>query len=82
MVIPILETIPFSFTKKMLSSSKKMFSSLAIWNPNFPRITHCKASYKDAKNHSNQTITRRSANFQPSIWTYDYIQSLSSEYKA
>ncbi|WJX73068.1 hypothetical protein P8452_56890 [Trifolium repens] len=81
MSFPILETIPFSFTKKMLSSSKKMFSSLAIWNPNFPRITHCKASYKDAKNHSNQTITRRSANFQPSIWTYDYIQSLSSEYK-
>ncbi|KAK2423870.1 terpene synthase [Trifolium repens] len=65
----------------MLSSSKNMFSSLAIWSPNFPRTTHCKASYKDVKNHSNQTITRRSANFQPSIWTYDYIQSLSSKYK-
>ncbi|KAK7245201.1 hypothetical protein RIF29_40036 [Crotalaria pallida] len=34
-----------------------------------------------ASNNSNcQTISRRSANYQPSIWNHDYIQSLRSEY--
>ncbi|CAI8587473.1 unnamed protein product [Vicia faba] len=31
--------------------------------------------------NSSQEVTRRSAKFQTSIWTYEYIQSLSSEYK-
>ena len=28
----------------------------------------------------DQTAVRRSANYQPSIWDYDYIQSLRSNY--
>ncbi|KAK7324161.1 hypothetical protein VNO77_27684 [Canavalia gladiata] len=32
-------------------------------------------------NNNTPTIVRRSDNFKPSIWTYDFIQSLSSEYK-
>lgn len=30
--------------------------------------------------HHHQTITRRSANYKPPVWSYDYIQSLSSEF--
>ncbi|KAF4380246.1 hypothetical protein F8388_024539 [Cannabis sativa] len=30
---------------------------------------------------SNAIIDRRSANFEPSIWSFDYIQSLTSQYK-
>ncbi|XP_057420659.1 myrcene synthase, chloroplastic-like isoform X2 [Lotus japonicus] len=41
--------------------------------------TQCKASYE--VNNNSQIIPRRPAVFQPSIWTYDYIQSLSTEYK-
>ncbi|KAM6555410.1 hypothetical protein CsatB_002429 [Cannabis sativa] len=32
-------------------------------------------------NSSNAIIDRRSANFEPSIWSFDYIQSLTSQYK-
>lgn len=67
-----------SFTKIMLLPLEKKPSSLAIWNTNVPHSTQCRASYKVA--NDSQTILRRSANFQPSIWTNDYIQSLSSEY--
>ncbi|XP_045799686.1 terpene synthase 10-like [Trifolium pratense] len=77
MAFPILAHLSF----KMLLPMEKKSSSIAIWNSNFPRTTQCKATYKDAKVHSSQTITRRSTSFQPSIWTYDYIQSLNSEYK-
>jgi len=73
MALPITGTLPFSFNKKKACTQ-------AIWNSNFHRTTQCKVSYNDAKDYS-QTITRRFANFQPSIWTYDHIQSLSSEYK-
>ncbi|KAL1294969.1 hypothetical protein AAHE18_19G177600 [Arachis hypogaea] len=48
-----------------------------------PPTTQCNinASNKVSDNNS-QAIVRRSENFfQPSIWHYDYIQSLSSEYK-
>ncbi|KAG2709342.1 hypothetical protein I3843_05G213000 [Carya illinoinensis] len=32
------------------------------------------------QNSSDSTIVRRSANYKPTIWHYDYIQSLKSEY--
>jgi len=81
MPFPILGTLPFNFTKNILPPLGKKYSSLATCNFNtFSSKTQCEASYKDAKDHS-QIITRRSANFQPSIWTYDYIQPLTNEYK-
>ena len=80
MAFPIIGNLPFSFTKKVLPPVEKKDSTQALWNSNFPRTTEWNASNKDAKDHS-QTIARRSANFQPSIWTYDYIQSLTNEYK-
>jgi hypothetical protein len=82
MAFSLLGTLPVSFSKKMLSHSVRKFSSLAISNSNFSRTAQCKGSYKDAKDHRSQTIARESTNFQPSIWTDDYIQSLNSEYKA
>ncbi|KAJ0081034.1 hypothetical protein Patl1_11588 [Pistacia atlantica] len=42
----------------------------------FPSGVQCKASIKMC----DETIVRRSANYQPSIWGFDYIQSLKSEY--
>jgi len=75
----ILSSLPCSFTKMFLPLEKKN-SYQAIGNSNSNCVNRCKASYKVAKDHS-QIVTRRSSNFQPSIWTYDHIQSLSSEYK-
>ncbi|KEH38237.1 terpene synthase 10 isoform X2 [Medicago truncatula] len=76
MVFPILGNLPFSFAKNILPPLGKKYSSLATCNFNtFSSKTQCKGSYIPSSS------TRRSANFQPSIWTYDYIQSLSSEYK-
>ncbi|KAK8630042.1 hypothetical protein V6N13_078853 [Hibiscus sabdariffa] len=42
-----------------------------------PRSVVAMANVSDQKAGS-----RRSANYQPSIWPYDYIQSLKSNYKA
>ncbi|KAK0580096.1 hypothetical protein LWI29_036337 [Acer saccharum] len=39
------------------------------------RMVATKMSHQD-----HQPITRRTANFTPTIWSYDYIQSLSSEF--
>ncbi|XP_050918972.1 terpene synthase 10 isoform X2 [Lathyrus oleraceus] len=75
----ILAPYPFRFTKIFLPQEKRP-SSLAIYNSNFYHTTRCKASNEVTKD-SSQAVTRRSAKFQASIWTYDYIQSLSSEYK-
>ncbi|KAK7324202.1 hypothetical protein VNO77_27728 [Canavalia gladiata] len=75
-----LVSLPISFTKMFLHLESK-FSSLAIRSSNVPYPTHqCKASNK-LSNNGEIKVRRRSGNFKPSIWTYDYIQSLSSEYK-
>ncbi|XP_030936303.1 myrcene synthase, chloroplastic-like [Quercus lobata] len=42
-----------------------------------PSSVQCKVSNKIS---SSNDIVRRSANYQPPIWDYDYIQSLRSEY--
>ncbi|CAL5356745.1 unnamed protein product [Camellia sinensis] len=34
----------------------------------------------DADGPCNQKVIRRSANYQPPIWDYDYLQSLNSKY--
>ena len=42
-----------------------------------PGPVQCKVSSKIS---SSTDIARRSADYQPPIWDYDYIQSLRSEY--
>ncbi|XP_061354026.1 terpene synthase 10-like [Gastrolobium bilobum] len=73
-----LSSLSFGLTKMLLPRQRKS-SSLTISNSNVPCPTQCMASNKVSNN--SETVLRRSANFKPSIWTYDYIQSLSSEYK-
>ncbi|KAJ0081039.1 hypothetical protein Patl1_10184 [Pistacia atlantica] len=52
--------------------------SIASFSKNvvFPSVVQCMASIKMC----DETIVRRSANYQPSIWSSDYVQSLKSEY--
>ncbi|QHN78593.1 hypothetical protein HN51_055814 [Arachis hypogaea] len=74
-----------SMSTKMLLHPPRRNSSSFLANKKFrvPPTTQCNinASNKVSDNNS-QAIVRRSENFfQPSIWHYDYIQSLSSEYK-
>ena len=78
MAFPVFASPPVAFIKTL--SPQNLSLSLATWNFNFPRPIQCKASYK-VSNDQNQTISPRPSKFQPSIWTYDYIQSLSCEYK-
>jgi hypothetical protein len=42
-----------------------------------PRPVQCMSASKIS---NSPNISRRSANYQPSIWNYDYIQSLKNEY--
>lgn len=73
-----ITSLPFSFAKLPLPRETKS-SYLEKRSFNLHGGTQPKASFKVY--NTNQTITRRSANFEPSTWSYDYIQSLSTEYK-
>ncbi|KAM4128988.1 hypothetical protein ACJW30_02G210700 [Castanea mollissima] len=42
-----------------------------------PRTVQCMAA---KRNSDNSSIIRRTANYQPPMWDYDYMQSLKSEY--
>ncbi|XP_061350600.1 terpene synthase 10-like [Gastrolobium bilobum] len=78
MALPQLSSLSFGFTKMLLPLQIKS-SSVAIRNFHVPRPTQCMAS--NIVSNNSQTILRQSSYFQPSIWTYDYVQSLSSHYK-
>lgn len=73
-----ITSLPFSLAKLPLPRETKS-SYLEKRSFNLHGGTQPKASFKVY--NTNQTITRRSANFEPSTWSYDYIQSLSTEYK-
>ncbi|XP_027343010.1 terpene synthase 10-like [Abrus precatorius] len=70
-----------SFTKMILPLESRKSSSAAIRSSSVPYPTPQCKELPDQICNNRQTILRRSANFKPSIWTYEYIQSLSSEYK-
>ncbi|KAK7271346.1 hypothetical protein RJT34_27159 [Clitoria ternatea] len=68
--------LPISLTKmKMLSMGE---ISSFIRRNNVTSQIRCTVSNTNFDNSSQ--ILRRSSNFQPSIWNYDYIQSLSSDH--
>jgi (-)-alpha-terpineol synthase len=58
---------------------KRSLALVTYRSGNVPRPFQCMATDKISSN-SNITTVRRSANYQPPIWHYDYIQSLTSEY--
>ncbi|XP_019453843.1 PREDICTED: terpene synthase 10-like isoform X3 [Lupinus angustifolius] len=66
-----LASLPNSFTNMLPLERKSLFIA--------SKPFQCRASNNSFAN-SREYISRRSANFQPSLWSYDYIQSLSSEY--
>ncbi|CAK8534682.1 unnamed protein product [Lathyrus sativus] len=78
MALPILASPQLSFNKMFLPQNRSL--SLISCNFNISRSIKCKAT-NDVANDDRENIRRRSAMFQPSIWTDDYIQSLNSEYK-
>ncbi|XP_058722822.1 myrcene synthase, chloroplastic-like isoform X2 [Vicia villosa] len=71
-----------SFNKMFLHENRSRSLALVSWNSNISCPTKCSATNEVSNNH-NQNIPRPSSmfQFQPSIWTDDYIQSLNSEYK-
>ncbi|MED6108163.1 hypothetical protein PIB30_020936 [Stylosanthes scabra] len=69
-------SIPAATFSKVLLRPQQKRSSCLEFNT---FKTQCNAS-NNIKN-SSQAIPRRSANFKPSSWNYDYIQSLNSKYK-
>ncbi|MED6208432.1 hypothetical protein PIB30_045005 [Stylosanthes scabra] len=76
-------SIPSLIANKILHPNKQKTSSsscVGFRTFSVTCATPCKAS-SNSFNNETQIIQRRSANFQPSIWNYDYIQSLNSEYK-
>lgn len=62
-------------------SSHHLVTSRNTTSGSVPRAFKCKAtSSKISTLHSDINVVRRSANYHPPIWHYDYIQSLRSEY--
>uniref|UniRef100_A0A803R1P0 Terpene synthase N-terminal domain-containing protein n=1 Tax=Cannabis sativa TaxID=3483 RepID=A0A803R1P0_CANSA len=62
----------------------KVYTNYNIINNNATKSRLSSACYPiqcAVVNSSNAIIDRRSANFEPSIWSFDYIQSLTSQYK-
>ncbi|MED6195313.1 hypothetical protein PIB30_036784 [Stylosanthes scabra] len=82
--ILLSSSTPFTFTKTLLLPPKRNslpFVAIKKFRVPSPTQLNVCASNKISDNNS-QTIVRRSENFfQPSIWDYDYIQSLNSDYK-
>ncbi|KAL1300282.1 hypothetical protein HN51_044960 [Arachis hypogaea] len=62
--------LPFERNSSLIETRKR----------NIPSQIQCLPLNK-ASNNDNTTIFRRTANFQPSIWHYEYIQSLNTDYK-
>ncbi|XP_054811990.1 (+)-epi-alpha-bisabolol synthase-like [Prosopis cineraria] len=72
-----------AFLTNMLPLNKTPSSVAAIISKNFnaPSFTvQCKASSSARVSDQTQQVSRRSGDFQPDVWRYDYIQSLNNNY--
>ncbi|XP_054792750.1 exo-alpha-bergamotene synthase-like [Prosopis cineraria] len=78
--LPLIASLPYgSLTKntKTFSSGSTLFKSF-----NVPSLTvQCKASSSVSVSDHRKQVSRRSGNFKPDVWNYDYIRSLDNKYK-
>ncbi|KAB1205568.1 Myrcene synthase, chloroplastic [Morella rubra] len=77
MALSLLASVPnFSFPR--LTPSKIPISLVTSTRTGSVPTFQCKAA--TTKISSHPVVARRSGNYQPTIWHYDYIESLRSEY--
>ena len=80
MALNLLASLPICYFPRTALPSRDPihFKSLVTSRSEIvPGSVQCKVSNKTSR---STDIVRRSANYQPPIWDYDYIQSLRSEY--
>ncbi|KAH9660171.1 Beta-myrcene/(E)-beta-ocimene synthase 2 [Citrus sinensis] len=79
MVLNLLSSLPAAcnFTRLSLPLSSKVNGFV----PPITRVQYHMAASTTPIKPADQTIIRRSADYGPTIWSFDYIQSLDSKYK-
>ncbi|KAL9413319.1 hypothetical protein AB3S75_041902 [Citrus x aurantiifolia] len=79
MALNLLSSLPAacSFTRLSLPLSSKVNGFV----PPITRVQYPMAASTTSIKPVDQTIIRRSADYGPTIWSFDYIQSLNSKYK-
>ena len=79
MALNLLSSIPAAcnFTRLSLPLSSKVNGFV----PPITRVQYPMAASTTTIKPVDQTIIRRSADYGPTIWSFDYIQSLDSKYK-
>ncbi|KAF3448348.1 hypothetical protein FNV43_RR09061 [Rhamnella rubrinervis] len=80
---PFASSIPDCITtsnrKQPFISSSAPLSSLAWISETTLRSVRVMDSTRNSEGNNN-TITRRSANYQPPVWQFDFVQSLKSDF--
>ncbi|GMI72384.1 hypothetical protein like AT3G25810 [Hibiscus trionum] len=74
MALRLLASLPVTTTLITKHSKAPNLHNSTV--PRAPRVVSAVANVSDQK-----VVSRRSANYHPSIWQYDYIQSLKSNYQ-
>ncbi|GMI72385.1 terpene synthase-like sequence-1,8-cineole [Hibiscus trionum] len=73
MALPLLSSVPITGFNTKHTKATNLNNSTVLRAPRFVTTT---AIVSD-----QNVVSRRSANYHPSIWQYDYIQSLKSNYQ-
>ena len=79
MALKLLASLPIYNFSRVPVSSKDPISLVTSRNRNgyLPSPVQCMSANKVS---NSPDILRRSANYQPSIWNHDYVESLRNEY--